>query len=98
MIIGADENDNKDIVGLSDGYRRARRAGCAEGDIAIKQNAMTARASLRSNAFMAVRTIRISSIALSAQANHGHHMRMSGFTATSGSTTKVAKLAPTIWV
>ncbi len=35
---------------------------------------------------------------LSAQANHGHHTRMSGFTATSGSTTKVAKLAPTIWV
>ena len=36
--------------------------------------------------------------ALSAQANHGHHMRMSALTATSRSTTKVAKLAPTIWV
>ncbi len=43
-------------------------------------------------------TLSFRDLALSAQANHGHHMRMSGFTATSGSTTKVAKLAPTIWV
>ncbi len=98
LSIAADEIGNKDIVGLSDGYRRARRAGCAEGDIAIKLTTITARASLRSDAIMVVRTIRIRSLALSAQANHGYHMRMSGFTATSGSTTKVAKLAPTIWV
>ncbi len=43
-------------------------------------------------------TLSFRDIALSAQANHGHHMSMSGFTATSRSTTKVAKLAPTIWV
>ncbi len=95
MIIGADENGNKDIVGLSDGYRRARRAGCAEGDIAIKQTTMTARASLRSNAVMQVRTIRISSIALSAPAAHDHHKRMSALTDTLGSTSSVAVKAPT---
>ncbi len=43
-------------------------------------------------------TLSFRDIALSAQANHGHHMRMSALTATSGSTSKVAKLAPTIWV
>ncbi len=43
-------------------------------------------------------TLSFRDIALSAQANHGDHRRMSGFTATSRSTTKVAKLAPTIWV
>ncbi len=43
-------------------------------------------------------TLSFRDIALSAQANHGHHMRMSALTATSRSTTKVAKLAPTIWV
>ncbi len=43
-------------------------------------------------------TLSFRDMALSAQANHGHHMRMSALTATSRSTTKVAKLAPTIWV
>ncbi len=42
-------------------------------------------------------TLSFRDIALSAQANHGHPMRMSRFTATSRSTTKVAKLAPANW-
>ncbi len=43
-------------------------------------------------------TLSFRDIALSAQAKLGHHMSISRFTATSRSTTKVAKLAPTIWV
>ncbi len=43
-------------------------------------------------------TLSFRDIALSAQVNHGHHMRMSALTAMSGSTSSVAVKAPTVCV